>query len=161
MPRIIQERMTAHTEEEFVVFLIGMRVNKPWKIHRWMPVAMAMARMIGELSKQENSDLINVESWGGRTSIMVQYWRSFDALEKYAKNADQAHLPAWSKFNKLINSNGDVGIWHETYVIKPGNFEVVYNNMPPFGLAKATSLVPATGRRKNARGRLQGELVDA
>ena len=65
------------------------------------------------------------------------------------------HLPAWAKFNKLIASNGDVGIWHETYTIKPGNFEVVYNNMPEFGLAKATRSVPAVGQRKEARGRMK------
>ena len=155
MSEIIQERRTAETNEEFAVFLIGMRVNKLWKIHRWLPVAAAMARMLKELTEQEDSDLLHVESWGGRTSIMVQYWRSFDALEKYAKNRDQEHLPAWAKFNKLIASNGDVGIWHETYTIKPGNFEVVYNNMPEFGLAKATRSVPAVGQRKDARARLQ------
>ena len=60
-----------------------------------------------------------------------------------------------NSFNRLINSNGDVGIWHETYTISPGNFEAVYNNMPEFGLAKATRIVPATGRRKSARGRMQ------
>jgi len=154
MTEIIQKRMTADMDEEFVVFLIGMRVNKPWKIHRWLPVAMAMGRMLNELMAQDNSDLLHAESWGGRTTIMVQYWRSFEALEAYAKNPDQNHLPAWGKFNKLISSNGDVGIWHETYSIKPGNFEVVYNNMPAFGLGKATQLAPASGRRKSARDRM-------
>jgi GH15 family glucan-1,4-alpha-glucosidase len=154
MTTIIQERMTARTDEEFVVFLIGMRINKPWKIHRWLPVARAMGNMVSELMQQQDSDLLNIESWGGRTTIMIQYWRSFEALENYAKNPQQAHLPAWGQFNKLINSNGDVGIWHETYTIKPGNFEVVYNNMPEFGLAKATTMVSAKGKRKNARGRL-------
>lgn len=154
MTTIIQERMTAQTDEEFVVFLIGMRINKPWKIHRWLPVAKAMSNMVHELKQVEDSDLLHIESWGGRTTIMVQYWRSFAALEKYAKNPQQAHLPAWRQFNQLINSNGDVGIWHETYTIQPGNFEVVYNNMPEFGLAKATASVAAKGNRKNARDRL-------
>jgi hypothetical protein len=31
------------------LFLIGMRINKPWKVHRWGPVAAAMPRMIREL----------------------------------------------------------------------------------------------------------------
>ena len=47
MAEIIRERVTAHTEEPFAVFLIGMRVNKPWKVHRWLPVARAMGRMLG------------------------------------------------------------------------------------------------------------------
>jgi hypothetical protein len=86
---------------------------------------------------------------------MVQYWRSFEALEEYAKDSNQAHLPAWANFNKLMKNNSDVGIWHETYTISPGSFECVYNNMPEFGLAKATSIVPASGSRKDARGRLR------
>lgn len=155
MVEIIQERVTADAQDSFVVFLIGMRINKPWKVHRWMPVGRAMGRMIQELQSQPNSDLLHIESWFGRTTIMVQYWRSFEALENYAKAKDKEHLPAWAEFNKLINSNGDVGIWHETYTINPGQFECVYNNMPAFGLAKATSLVPATGRRKAARDRMQ------
>jgi hypothetical protein len=36
MTDIIQQRMTAHSEEEFAVFLIGMRINKPWKVHKWL-----------------------------------------------------------------------------------------------------------------------------
>ena len=155
MSKIIQERRTAEIDGEVVLFMIGMRVNKLWKIHKWLPVAAAMGRMLKELQAQENSDLLHVEQWAGRTSIMVQYWRSFDALENYAKNKDMEHRPAWAKFNKLIAGNGDVGIWHETYKIKPGNFEVVYNNMPEFGLAKATRSVPAAGKLKDAGDRMK------
>lgn len=155
MAEIIRERRTALTEEPFVVFLIGMRVNDPWKIHRWWPVARAMGRMLDELAACDDSDLLNVESWFGRTSIMVQYWRSFEALERYAKDPDAQHRPAWAEFNRRIASNGDVGIWHETYAIRPGQYEVVYNNMPLFGLAKATASVPANGRRRGAVGRMQ------
>ncbi|KEF41881.1 MAG: hypothetical protein ER33_09045 [Cyanobium sp. CACIAM 14] len=41
--------MTAEIEGDFVVFLIGMRINKIWKVHRWLPVFQAMPRMIREL----------------------------------------------------------------------------------------------------------------
>ncbi len=155
MAGVVRERRTAQADGPFVVFLIGMRINKPWKIHRWWPVARAMGRMLDELRTRESSDLLNVESWFGRTSIMVQYWRSFEALERYARDPDAEHRPAWAAFNRRIASNGDVGIWHETYAVAPGQYEVVYNNMPLFGLAKATSSVPASGRREGAVGRMQ------
>jgi hypothetical protein len=58
------------------------------------------------------------------------------------------------KFNKSVGSNGDVGIWHETYLVKAGQYEAVYNNMPALGLGKASKLVPASGRRESAPGRL-------
>ncbi len=86
---------------------------------------------------------------------MVQYWRSFELLEAYAKNGSAAHLPAWQAFNKAVGSNGDVGIWHETYVIKPGHYENIYSNMPPYGLGCAGSLLPAQGARQAARQRLE------
>jgi hypothetical protein len=48
-----------------------------------------------------------------------------------------------------------VGIWHETYRIAPGQYEAIYSGMPAHGLGKVGSLVPASGRRENARGRLK------
>ena len=154
MVKINKERMTADTNGEFVVFLIGMRINHLWKIHKWLPVVQAMPKMIDELYKNPEMGLISHEQWFGRTTIMVQYWKSFEQLETYAKNKNANHLPVWSEFNKNIASNGDVGIWHETYLLKPGTYESIYNNMPVFGLAKAMSCVPATGKNKTANGRL-------
>jgi hypothetical protein len=152
---IIKARMTALVnQDEFVVFLIGMRVNRPWKVHKWLPVARAMGRMIGELSARPDPALRAVESWLGRTSIMVQYWDSFDALERYATRNDAEHRPAWAAFNRSVGSNGDVGIWHETYVMRPGSYECVYNNMPRFGLARAFETAPATGAYSRAASRM-------
>ena len=36
------ERLTATFDGNFVVFLIGMRLNKPLLVHKWLPVAKAM-----------------------------------------------------------------------------------------------------------------------
>lgn len=154
MSEIINERMTSEMDGEFVVFLIGMRINKLWKIHKWLPVVLAMPRMLKELYRNPEMGFISQESWFGRTTIMVQYWKSFEHLENYAKNKDSNHLPAWSNFNKIIGTTGDVGIWHETYLSKPGHYECIYNNMPRFGLAKAGNYIPATGNFKTARERI-------
>ena len=153
---IIKERMTARKEGSFVIFLIGMRVNKFWKFHKWVPVAAAMPRMIKELMINKDMGLINVETWFGRTTIMVQYWESFEKLEAYARNKDAQHFPAWQNFNRRIKSNGDVGIWHETYLIPDGGHESVYNNMPRFGLGKAGELRPAVGSYHRAKDRIAG-----
>ncbi len=154
MAQIIKERMTAETNEEFVVFLVGMRINKLWKIHKWLPVFLAMPKMINELYKNPDIGFISHEQWFGRTTIMVQYWKSFKHLEAYAKNKTCHHRPVWAEFNKNIASSADVGIWHETYLSKPATFESVYHNMPTFGLAKATNCVPAVGKYKTANGRI-------
>jgi hypothetical protein len=85
--------------------------------------------------------------------VLVQYWRSFEQLEAYARSHDNEHWPAWVAFNKRVGSSGEVGIWHETYLVPDGAYESVYNNMPAIGLGEATTLVPAAGRRATAAGR--------
>lgn len=72
MTKIFQERMTDEYEGEFVVCLIGMRVNKPWKIHKWLPVATAMTKMLQELYANPEPGLLRHESWFGRTTLMLQ-----------------------------------------------------------------------------------------
>lgn len=150
----IQKRVTGLMDGEFVVFLIGMRVNRWWKPHKWLGVAMAMPRMIRELSAQPELGFLGAEQWFGRTSIMLSYWRSMDHLMKYAKNRSAEHLPAWRSFNRLVGTNGDVGIWHETYRVRPGDYENIYVNMMPFGVGKVGRLVEASGARAGATERL-------
>jgi hypothetical protein len=152
---IIEKRVCAHIEGDFVVFLIGMRVNKPWKVWKWWPVAQAMPRMLIELAKRPELGLLHARTLFTFPNVMViQYWRSFDHLEAYAKARDHAHLPAWQAFNRSIASNGDVGIWHETYLVAAGAHESIYNNMPPIGLGAAGDLVDAIGARQAARARI-------
>ncbi len=155
MAKIFRDRMTADVDHEFVVFLIGMRLNKIWKIHKWLPVALAMPKMLKELYGNPELGFLSGESWFGRTTIMVQYWKSFESLDNYAKSRDSNHLPAWQDFNKKIGSDGDVGIWHETYSVNKGEYESVYGNMPKFGLAKFGKHVPATGKFKSAKDRIK------
>ena len=154
MADIFEKRMTGELRGDFVLFLIWMRFNRLWKIHKWLPVVRFMPRMIRELTVDRESGFLGCEMWFGRTTIIVQYWRTFDQLESYAKNHSAEHLPAWAAFNRNVGSNGDVGIWHETFLVREGAYECVYNNMPRFGLAKAGEHMPATGKRQTAAGRM-------
>jgi hypothetical protein len=156
MPKIIPARMTAQLDGDFVVFLIGMRVNKWWKVWAWLPVASAMPKMLIELAKRPELGLLHARTvFGLRSVLVIQYWRSFAQLHAYATDGSLEHLPAWRDFNRRIASNGDVGIWHETYLVNAGAHESVYNNMPLWGLAAAGAIVPAEGSRKSAKGRLR------
>jgi hypothetical protein len=42
----------------------------------------------------------------------------------------------------------------ETYLIRAGDYENVYNNMPAYGLGLAGQLHEASGKRRSAKGRL-------
>jgi hypothetical protein len=155
MANVINRRVTAEIEGDFVVFLIGMRINRfsqPWK---WLPVFLAMPRMLRELETRPESGFLGASQClaGPRRPLLVQYWRSFEQLESYARSKDNEHWPAWVAFNRRVGSSGDVGIWHETYLVQAGAYECVYNNMPPTGLGAVSKLVPAAGRKATAASR--------
>jgi len=158
MAETIPARMSAEIEGDFVVFVIGMRVNKFWKPHKWVPVFLAMPRMLKELEKQPESGFMGSIASG---LTQVQYWRSFEHLEAYARSHDHEHWPAWVAFNKRMReSRGDVGIWHETYKVRAGEYEAIYSGMPRQGLGKVGKLVPATGRKESARGRISPDAAE-
>jgi hypothetical protein len=151
---IRNERLAAAIDGPFVVFLIGMRINKPWLVHKWLPVISAMPRMIKELQRHPESGFLHAEGWLGRTAIMVQYWRSIEQLHAYAHDRAAAHLPAWRRFNRAVGTAGSVGIWPEAYVASAGTYESIYVNMPPFGLGRAGRSFQASGSMQTAAGRL-------
>lgn len=156
MTNLLHGRMTADTEEPVVVFIIGMRINRLWAVHKWFPVSSAMRPMLQELYSHPELGFLGAEyllQWRGVT--LIQYWRSYEQLEKYARGG--IHLEAWKQFNRSIGTDGTVGIFHETYCVQPGQFECIYGNMPPYGLGKARGLCPATGRKETARRRMGGD----
>ena len=155
MAKTINQRMTVRLDGDFVIFLIGMRINRWWKFNKWLPVALAMPKMLKELANKPESGFLGAQSGFG---VIVQYWKSFDQLEAYAKDRDALHYPAWKAFNTRIKSNGDVGICHETYKIRAGEYECIYNNMPKYGLGKIGELVPAVGKRESAGQRITTDL---
>jgi hypothetical protein len=137
MPRVLPGRYTARVDGDFVVFLIGMRINKPWKLRKWLPIFTAMPRMLKELEAQPESGLLGYRQTlqSPISPMLVQHWRSFEHLERFARDPALAHLDAWRMFRQTTGDDGDVGIWHESYLVHAGEYEAIYANMPRAGLA--------------------------
>ena len=155
MTEITNDRVCAEPETEIVVFLIGMRINKLWKVWSWLPVVFAMPRMLKELGARPELGMLAAFPYlGGRVLGVTQYWESVEKLQAYAHSQTLAHQPAWRRFNARVGTSGDVGIWHETYAIPAGNAESIYVNMPRYGLGAGAPLFPARGARGNAAKRL-------
>ena len=146
MTQINVGRFTAPSDEGFVVFLIGMRVNKWWALRSWLPMFGSMPRMLNELYANPELGLKSHQLWFGRTTILVQYWQSSEKLIAYASAKDAEHLPAWKTYNRLASKSHAVGVWHETYVVAAGATENMYVNMPTFGFGKVAPLRKATGK---------------
>jgi len=154
MAKVTAGRMTHEYDGDLVVFLIGMRINKPWRPDLWLPVFNAMPRMLAELSKDKDSGLLGYRlTIGAGGPLLVQYWSSSEKLYGYASERNAAHRPAWAEFNRRARkAPGAVGIWHETYVVERA--ESIYAGMPVSGLAAATSSVPVARRGESAKERL-------
>ena len=147
-------RMAAEIDGDFVVFLIGARFNNRLRLLRSfqdLGGRRGMKHMLDHLVTHPEKGLLAYEM--GLPTI-VQYWRSFEHLEAFAKDADDPHLDAWRSYWRRVGKSSRTGIWHETYLVRAGEYEAIYGNMPPHGLGKAGRLIPiaeASGARERLR----------
>ncbi|QWZ10241.1 DUF4188 domain-containing protein [Nocardioides panacis] len=155
MSEVKAGRWMADIDGDFVVFLIGARPDKRRLIRslRDLGGRRGMLHMLQHLSAHPEKGLLGYEMsmFGG---IIVQYWRSFEHLERFANDVADPHVAAWRNYWRRVGSDTRTGIWHETYLVRAGEYEAIYGNMPPFGLGKASSLV-TMAEGLSARGRLK------
>ncbi len=148
-------RTTALIDGEYVVFLVGLHINKVWRPDRWMSTVMAGRTMDQALRKDPASGMLDSRLVvTGRGPMFIQIWRTFADLERFAHAENELHQRAWKKFYKTVGRSGEVGLWHETYRVAPGAYEAMYVNMPRFGLARAGEQAPVGRKGETARERL-------
>jgi hypothetical protein len=150
--------MMAEIEGDFVVFLIGARFNKKLDFARSvldLGGRRGMQHMLNHLVAHPEKGLLAYEM--GLPTI-VQYWRSFEHLEAFARDPSDPHLEVWRQYWRRLGHSGRTGIWHETFLVRDGHYEAVYGNMPPHGLGKAGRLVPMS-EASRARERLRATPV--
>ena len=147
-------RFTAEIDGDFVVFLIGMRLNHPLRVRAWWPVATAMPRMLRTIGEHPELGCLGSQQWFGRTTLVLQYWRDFESLDRFARDRTLPHLEPWRRFNRAVRDCGDVGIWHETFQVRAGAYEAIYANMPVFGLAAAAGHAPIGRKGQTAATRI-------
>ena len=160
MAQVAGRRMTAEVDGDFVVFLIGARPNN--KLHLLRSIIdlggrRGMKHMLDYLVAHPEKGLLAYEMV---VPTIVQYWRSFEQLEAFAKDATDPHLDVWRKYWRRVGKSDRTGIWHETYLVRAGEYEAVYGNMPPRGLGKAGRLVPVS-ESSSARERLKAMTAGA
>ena len=137
-------RFLVRLEKGWVLFVMGVRVNRWWKIWSWWPVLRTFKKILKELRLKPELGLLNIEVFWGNPVVTLQVWRSYEDLVSFAKDTEGLHLPAWKNFMQHLNKTEDVGIFHELYVVDEKNCEAIYNHMPRFGLGKIAPLEPVT-----------------
>lgn len=105
----IHGRVSADIEGDFVVFLIGMHMNRWYDVRRWGPAFVAMVRMIRELQARPELGLLRADGgWVLGGPGFIQYWRSYEHLDAYARANDSVHRPAWRAFNRRARTSDSV-----------------------------------------------------
>ena len=152
---IVRGRHKAEIDGDFVVFLIGARfsLRHPIRVFRDLGGRRGgMKAMLDYLVAHPEKGLLGYTMG---LPVIVQYWRSFEHLEQFARDAADPHAATWREYYRRQAAHGEgAGIWHETYLVRAGEYEAIYNNMPPTGLAQAGRLVPI-GEGSTARLRVR------
>jgi len=149
---------------DLVVIYLGMRVNALYGLKTLIGfgprISSSVAARPDGLLLHENIIYSLVPPHGG----MRQYWRDFDALERWARS--EPHRAWWKEF---LRDSGGTGFWHETYFMR-GGMEAVYDDMvKSTGFLAFAPARPARGAMFSARTRaarsgdpaLQAPLAEA
>jgi hypothetical protein len=147
---IIHPPYSACCDGDFVVFLIGIRPNGTNPFTKsFSEVGKAFRSMIAELESDPTSGYMGGDVYVGAnkrksTVMTVQYWRNYEALQKWTHTKMGTHVRTVLAYMKKDRVEGVNGIWHETYKVRDGEYEAIYAHMPPIGLALATQAVHET-----------------
>jgi hypothetical protein len=153
MAQTAGRRMMAEIDGDFVVFLIGASPSKLHLVRSLIDLGgrRGMKHMLDYLVAHPEKGLLGYQMG---LPVIVQYWRSFEHLEAFARDSADPHLAAWRNYWRRVGNSGRTGIWHETYLVRAGEYEAIYGNMRPFGLGKAGRLVPLS-ESSRARNRIK------
>ena len=158
MAKVHPGRYTARVDRPLVVFAIGMRLNRPSAIHRWLRPMMNTVRMWRHVQRRRPARYL-----GGYLFVywcgigMIQYWEDIDHLVAFSHDDTQPHLAAWRQLAALTRVDHTFGYWHETYRVTPGTSEAIYGSMPIFGLAAASIHEPIRSATESAQQRLASD----
>jgi hypothetical protein len=145
---VVRRTVDLSAYPDLVVIYLGMRVNRLVGLKTLLGFGPKIARSVEAqpdgLLLHENLMLSLLPPHLG----MRQYWRDFDALERWARS--EPHRQWWQSF---VRDSGGTGFWHETYFMR-GGMEAVYDDVvQPLGLMKFAPVQPARGGMFSARGR--------
>lgn len=155
--RTVRETVTLTEYPDLVVIYLGMRVHTLRGLRTLGKAGPRIRRSVAAqpdgLLRHENI----IYSVAPPHVGMRQYWRDFDALERWART--DPHRAWWSE---LLADPGGVGFWHETYFAR-GGMEAIYLDLSrqPLGLGTFAPREPARKSMFSARTRLGLAATDA
>jgi hypothetical protein len=146
--KVVRRTVDLSTYPDLVVIYLGMRVNAVAGVKTLFGFGPKIARSVeakpdGLLLHENFLFSLAPPHFG-----MRQYWRDFNALERWARS--EPHRQWWQSF---VRDSGGTGFWHETYFMR-GGMEAVYDDMAQAtGFMKFAPVQPARGSMFSARDR--------
>lgn len=107
-----------------------------------------------ERAVAENAGLLASESFTiarGHHGVL-QYWRSFDDLDAWSHRPP--HSERWRDAVDRMRRRGDLGVYHEVFLVPAASLESIYLDCEPAGMARFGKLAEPVGPLTTARGRL-------
>lgn len=139
--------------KELCLVRVGFQVRK-WSAYRTVLNLLKSIDTASGVAIQAGEGLLHSERFmlGFRRFGVLQYWSSYEALEAWS------HRPPHSEWWKLAversRIKGDLGIYHESFLVPRLNVESIFMNCEPVGLAAFCPLEDAIGPRTTSRDRL-------
>ncbi|RAH70530.1 monooxygenase fmaE [Aspergillus aculeatinus CBS 121060] len=130
--------------QPLVVFHLGARVNHPLGMFApgWKELGAYNQRMLTSMTADaEKYGLLGVSHWtkdsaaAGNESMSMFYLRDYDALHRFAH--DPVHMAGVRWWADVVKAHPHIAIYHETYLVNRGQWENIYINSQPTGLADA------------------------
>ena len=145
--RVNEGRWTSHVDGDFVVLLLGVHAGTPLARLQVAPVVARMVRLLERLERDPQQGLLGHQRHGGRRGMVVQYWRSVEALERQALDPAGPQSDVWRAwFGAGDGTGGRPGFWHETFRVRAGDYDASYRDVPAIGLLRAGVPAPVTDR---------------
>ncbi len=138
---------------ELCLVRLGIQVKRPaaWLYARRLRSAIAAD---ARRAIAAGSGLLNSESYTIALNHfgVLQYWRSFDDLETWAHRLP--HSEWWRAAVERMRLKRDIGIYHETFLVRAADIESISMNCHPAGLETFGLRSQPVGPDTTSRGRL-------
>jgi hypothetical protein len=138
---------------ELCLVRLGIQVKRPtaWLYARRLRSAIAAD---ARRAIAAGTGLLNSESYAITLSHfgVLQYWRSFDELETWTHRPP--HSEWWRAAVERMRLKRDIGIYHETFLVRAADIESISMNCRPAGLETFGFRGEPVGPNTTSRGRL-------
>jgi hypothetical protein len=150
-------RRTIATLPDSVAELCLLRLGIQARGLRGLLVAARLKRAIDRSASEaiaQGAGLLHSErfSHSRRHFGVFQYWRSYDELETWSHRPP--HSEWWREAVERMRTRGDLGVYHETFLVPRDRVESIYLDCTPAGLSVFGVAGEPRGASTSSRARL-------